>query len=95
MYFPISTTPISTKPLGLISNQWTTKLTAAWGQIVSGLTSLEKSMGILRVPVMFLFIYYFIYCFTAQMLKVCKTPGPTARSRIIEMVQLAKVCLKS
>jgi len=69
MYFPIS--------LGPISNQWTTKLTAAWGQIVSGLTSLEKSMGILRVPVMFLFIF-FIYIFTAQMLKVCRTPGPTA-----------------
>ena len=25
--------------------------------------------------------YLFIYCFTAQALKVCKTPGPTACSK--------------
>jgi len=36
-------------------------------------------------------IYLFIYRFTAQVLKVCRTPGPTACSRL----RLAKVCLKN
>ena len=34
------------------------------------------------------------YCFTAQVLKVCRTPGPTACSKT-KMVHLDKVCLKS
>jgi len=38
------------------------------------------------------FIYVFIYCFTAQVLKVCRTPGPTAYSKT-KMVHLDKVCL--
>jgi len=38
-----------------------------------------------------LFIYLFIYlCFTAQVLKVCTTPGTTACLKM-----LSKVCLKS
>ena len=40
------------------------------------------------------FLFFFIYCFTAQVLKVCRTPGPTDCSRT-KMVQLSKVCLKS
>ena len=39
----------------------------------------------------FFYYYLFIYCFTAQVLKVCRTPGPTACSRA-KMVQLNKVC---
>ena len=39
-------------------------------------------------------LYLFIYCFAAQVLKVCRTPGSTACSRT-KMLQLPKVCLKS
>jgi len=38
------------------------------------------------------FNLFCIYCFTAQVLKVCRTPGPTACSKI---KMLHKVCLKS
>ena len=47
----------------------------------------EADFFLERVPKLF------IYCFTAQVLKVCRTPGPTACSRT-NMLQLAKVCLK-
>jgi len=41
-----------------------------------------------------LFVYLFIYCFTAQVLKVCRTPGPTTCSKT-KMLHLDKACLKS
>ena len=40
------------------------------------------------------YVHNLFYCFTAQVLKVCRTPGPTACSRT-KMLQLPKVCLKS
>jgi len=42
----------------------------------------------------YFFKILFVYCFTAQVLKVCRTPGPTTCSRT-KMLQLVKVCLKS
>ena len=39
-------------------------------------------------------VYLFVYCFTAQVLKVCRTPGPTACSET-KMIHLDKVHLKS
>ena len=37
-----------------------------------------------------IFILFIYYCFTAQVLKVCRTPGPTACSKT-KMVRLDKV----
>ena len=41
-----------------------------------------------------IFYFYLFICFTAQVLKVCTAPGPTACSKT-KMVHLDKVCLKS
>ena len=30
-------------------------------------------------------LIYFIYCFTAQVLKVCRSPGPVCRSPIMQL----------
>ena len=38
-----------------------------------------------------LFIYIFIYCFTAQVLQVCRSPGPTACSKT-KILHLDKIC---
>ena len=34
------------------------------------------------------FIYLFTYCFTAQVLKVCRTPGPTDARTLTGVHQL-------
>ena len=44
--------------------------------------------GMHRKTASFLFIYFY-YGFTAQVLKVCKTPGPTACLKLLQ-----KLCLK-
>ena len=47
----------------------------------------------LNMCLVFLLLIKF-YCLTAHVLKVCRTPGPTACSKI-KMLRLDKVCLKS
>jgi len=46
------------------------------------------------IILLFLRTWLYNYCFTAPVLKICRTPGPTACSRT-KMVQLDKVCLKN
>jgi len=55
-------------------------------------TKILKSRIYCHSVLMRVHVLYYLFCFTAQVLKVCRTPGPTACTKI-KMLHLDRVKL--